>query len=528
MADTQASHTTDPDNGALLGRLAVHYKLITMDQLTEVTREQGRRGPQVRLGDLLVEMGYLDPGQLERIVVVQKDLLARRAGGATRPGGTGTATPGHGAAQPGGASSGHEATQPGAAASAAPEPAGVASGRAPSAAQERATPDRPAATQETRPTPHPAMGAARAAAPPQRGPAVVAAASRPQGAIDGLLREAVAAGASDVHVHAGAPVRVRRHGRLKDRPGPPLDAAAAEALALELLGPAERALLDQHGEVDFCYTLPGVGRFRSNVYRQLRGLDAVLRVVPPKPPTLDELGLPQELAKFTNFHQGMVLVTGPAGCGKSSTLAALVNLINQERRDHILTVEDPIEFLHPSKRCLVNQRNVGRHTGSFARALRAALREDPDVIVIGELRDLETISLALTAAETGHLVLATLHTNDTIRTVNRLVGAFPADQQDQVRTMVSESLRAVVSQRLVAAADGERRLPALEVLVVNKAIGNLVRENKTFQLRSILQTGSAQGMYLLDQSLARMVEQGLVSREEARRHCEDPKRLAGG
>jgi twitching motility protein PilT len=278
--------------------------------------------------------------------------------------------------------------------------------------------------------------------------------------------------------------------------------------------------------VDFAYTLPGVGRFRSNAYRQQRGLDAVFRAIPPIPPTLEQLGLPASLSRFANFHQGMVLLTGPAGCGKSSTLAALVNIINQERHDHIITIEDPIEYIHASKGCVVNQRQVGPHTGSFARALRAALREDPDIIAIGELRDLETISLALTAAETGHLVLATLHTNNAIRTVNRILGVFPPNQQEQIRTMVSESLRAVVSQRLVTRADGNGRVPALEVLVANKAVGNLIRENKTFQIRSVLQTGAAHGMCLLDASLADLVKNRIITREEALKHADEPQRFA--
>jgi twitching motility protein PilT len=202
-------------------------------------------------------------------------------------------------------------------------------------------------------------------------------------------------------------------------------------------------------------------------------------------------------------------------------------LINEERKEHILTIEDPIEFLHPSKRCLVNQRSVHSHTESFARALRAALREDPDVIVIGELRDLETISLALSAAETGHLVLATLHTNNSIRTLNRMIGAFPADQQDQIRTMLSESLRAVISQRLVSRADGAGRVAAIEMLVVTRAVANLIRENKTFQIHSVLQTGVAQGMALLDHSLKELLQSGVITKEEALRHCDEPKTLGG-
>jgi twitching motility protein PilT len=285
--------------------------------------------------------------------------------------------------------------------------------------------------------------------------------------------------------------------------------------------------LEKHGQVDFAYTIPGVSRFRSNAYRQQRGVDVVFRAIPPTPPSLEGLGLPASLARFTDFHQGMVLITGPSGCGKSSTLAALINILNESRPDHIITIEDPIEVLHPSKRCVVNQRQVGRHTNSFARALRAALREDPDIIAIGELRDLETIQLALTAAETGHLVLATLHTSNAIRTVNRILGVFPPSQQEQIRTMFSESLRAVVSQRLVNRADGNGRVPALEVLVANKAVGNLIRDNKTFQLRSVIQTGGSKGMCLLDASLLELVKNKVITREEALRHCEEPQRFAG-
>jgi twitching motility protein PilT len=334
-------------------------------------------------------------------------------------------------------------------------------------------------------------------------------------------------GASDVHVHAGIPLRFRLHGAFVARDESPIPAERAEALVRAALTAEQLALLDERGQLDFALALPGIGRFRVNAFREQRGVDAVFRAVPAEPPTLEDLGLPASLAKFTNYHQGMVLITGPANCGKSSTLAALVRILNEERRDHILTIEDPIEYVHPSSRCVVNQRSVGPHTGSFARALRAALREDPDVIVIGELRDFETVSLALTAAETGHLVLGTLHTNGAIRTINRIVGVFPADQQEQVRSMVSESLRAVVSQRLVATADGTGRVPALEILVANKAVGNLIRENKTFQLHSQLQMGASQGMCLLDDSLNKLVKEKVVAKEEALRHCEDPKRITG-
>jgi len=472
---------------SLIGRLAVHYKMITMDQLAAVTREQSRQGSGKLLGDLLVEEGLLRPVQLAQLLKVQAQVLAKQQAA-------------------------------GAAAKAPPEAPSPQKpeGPAPAAAERPPTAARPAAPVQRPPL---------APSAPTRG-AAQGVPSSAKAELDGILEEAARKGVSDIHLHSAAPLRHRAQGRLVDLGGEPLDPERAERMIFSILSDEERGLLRDRGEFDLCYTLPGVARFRANLYHQQRGWDGVFRVIPPEPPTLEQLGLPASFAKLTNYSQGMILVTGPAGCGKSSTLAALVNLINEERRDHILSIEDPIEYLHPSKRCLLNQRSVRRHTESFARALRAALREDPDVIVIGELRDLETISLALTAAETGHLVLATLHTNDTIRTINRLVGAFSSDQQSQIRTMISESLRAVISQRLLPAVDGTRRVPVCEVLKVNKAVGNLIRENKTFQIRSILQTGAAQGMCLLDDAIAQLVKTGVVAREEALRYCEDAKKLA--
>ena len=343
-----------------------------------------------------------------------------------------------------------------------------------------------------------------------------------------LLKQAVAGKASDLHIHAGAVLKLRACGEFGNTGSRVLGPEDAERLVLQALDEGQKRQLLEAGQVYFCYTLPGVGLFRANAYRQLRGIDAVFRVIPLEPPTLTDLKLPERLAKLTAYHQGMVLITGPTRCGKSATMAALVNLINEERHDHILTIEDPIEYEHRSKGCLVNQRSVGVHTSSFARALRAALREDPDVIVIGELRDPESIALAMTAAETGHFVLATLHTDNAIRTVNRIVGAFPPDQQDQVRSMLSESLRAVVSQRLLVTADEQGVVPALEVMMGTLAVANLIRENKTIQLRSMLQTSGEHGMVLLDQSLAQLVREKKVSREEALRHAEDPKLIPGG
>ncbi len=458
---------SDANTDGLLGRLAVHYKLVTLDQLNQVTREQARGGGPP-LGQLLVAKGIINAAQLEQLMKVQREYLAKQQAAAPKP---------------------------------APTPAAPTSGPlAGAAAQAVAT-----------------MAATRR-------PTVSSTAS---GGHIQLLTKAVADGASDIHLHAGAPIRYRVHGVLHDVEADPLTRERAESLIMQLLDDAQRAVLNEKGQVDFAYTLDGVGRFRGNAYRQQRGTDCVLRAISEKPPTLQQLGLPASLAKFTNFHQGMVLLTGPAGCGKSSTLAALVNIINEERRDHIITVEDPIEYVHTPKRCSVNQRQAGKHTASFARALRGALREDPDVIALGELRDLETISLALTAAETGHLVLATLHTNNAIRTINRVLGVFPPEQQAQIRTMVSESLRAVVSQRLVPRADGKGRVLALEVLVVNKAVGNLIREDKTFQIRSAMQTGGSQGMVLLDDALRDLVKKGAITLDEAMKHAEEPAKLKG-
>ena len=345
---------------------------------------------------------------------------------------------------------------------------------------------------------------------------------RPRVALEDLLRQACALGVSDVHLHSGAPMKVRIHGLLHDATEI-IDAATAERMLYGLLADEQRALLQKDLQLDFGFEIPDVGRFRANAYHQQRGVDAVFRAIPAEVPTLEDLGLPGSLGELANLHQGIVLFTGPAGCGKSSTMAAIVRVANERRRDHILMIEDPIEFQHASRGCVVNQRQVGPHTGSFARALRAALREDPDVIVIGELRDLETISLALTAAETGHLVLATLHTSGAVRTLNRILGVFPPDQQAQIRTMFSESLRAVISQRLVLRADGSGRVPAIEILPNTKAVANLIRDNKTYQIISLMQTGGTQGMRLLDNSLAELLKARVITKEEACLHAENTK-----
>jgi len=341
--------------------------------------------------------------------------------------------------------------------------------------------------------------------------------------IQDLLQQAIEKNASDLHVHSGAVLRLRVGGKFCDATSTVLSSKECEKLIFDLLDESQLKQLEERFQVDFACEIPGVGRFRANIYKQQRGYDAVFRTIKPSPPTLADLGLPKEFEQYTEFHQGLMLFTGPAGCGKSSTMAAMADLINKRRSDHILTIEDPIEYVHESDSCNVTQREVGAQTESFATALRAALREDPDVIVIGELRDLETISLAITAAETGHLVMATLHTSNAIRTINRLLGVFPPDQLSQIRRMLSESLKVVISQRLVQREDKQGQVAALEVMINNSAVANLIREDRTFQIKSILQTGRAQGQRLLDASLTQLMRDKLITKDEAVRHAEEPE-----
>jgi twitching motility protein PilT len=522
----------------LLGRLALHYKLLTRDQLVDALQQQAREGHRRKIGEILIERGLLTPQRFAQLLQAQRDYEERLQSAATAPGPE--AAPGASAGMPPPAAQRSDAGPAGSPAAAAPHnPAleeltegpppstsllGMAGAdviTSPAAAEDPVDATVPVRIVAAPPAAAPATGSLRpaAGAPPRSRDGLTGMAR--------LLALAVDRRASDLHVHAGLPVRLRVDGDFSPIDDRSLEAAEARRLLEEILTPQQRQRLEEHGQVDFAYTLEGIGRFRANAYRQQRGWDGVFRVIPAEPPSLSDLGLPLDLARFANWHQGLVLITGPTGSGKSSTLAALVRIVNEERRDHVITVEDPIEFVHRPLRCVINQRQVGDHTRSFSRALRAALREDPDVIVVGELRDLETISLALTAAETGHLVLATLHTQNAINTINRLIGVFPAEQQSQIRTMVSESLRAITSQRLVLRADGKGRVAALELMVANKAVANLIRENKTFQLRSVMQTGAAQGMRSLDAALEELVKAGTITRAEAARNAEDARRFAG-
>src|SRR5262245_34435479 len=324
-----------------------------------------------------------------------------------------------------------------------------------------------------------------------------------------LLREATGKSASDLHLSAGEPPRMRVHGDLLAMGHPPLGAEAVGELVRSIMSEEQRTQFEREHQVDFAWDDAETGRFRVNVFLHSRGPGAVLRAIPTVIPPLDSLGMPPILKELCSRERGLVLVTGPTGSGKSTTLAAMVDVINETWDGHILTVEDPIEFVHRPKRCLVNQREVGRHTGSFADALKGALREDPDVILVGELRDLDTIALALTAAETGHLVFGTLHTSSAPKTVDRIIDAFPADQQAQIRTMLSESLEAVVAQTLLKKKGGGR-VAACEILIGVPAVRNLIREGKLHQIPSMMQTGQRAGMQTLDMAVAELVKKGLV------------------
>jgi twitching motility protein PilT len=342
-----------------------------------------------------------------------------------------------------------------------------------------------------------------------------------------LLTFARQEGASDVHISAGMPPLLRIRGQMTPLEMPALDREETHAALFDILNDGQKQVFEEKRDIDFAFEIPGVSRFRANLFVQDRGEGAVFRVVPNKVMSLEELGLPKVLKDLSNKERGLVLVTGPTGSGKSTTLAAMVDYVNESRRGHIITIEDPIEFVHQAKRCLVNQREVGQHTGSFSAALRASLREDPDVILVGELRDLETTQLAISAAETGHLVFATLHTNSASKTVDRIIDIFPANQQAQVRTMLSESIEGVVAQTLLPSKDGKGRVAALEILVGVPALRNLIREDKTAQILSVIQTGAQHGMQSLDQSLRDLVMQGKLARDEAMRKSSNPKLFEG-
>nr|WP_315402360.1 type IV pilus twitching motility protein PilT [uncultured Duganella sp.] len=345
--------------------------------------------------------------------------------------------------------------------------------------------------------------------------------------ISELLAFSVKNKASDLHLSAGLPPMLRVHGDVRRLNVEPLGHKQVHAMIYDIMNDGQRKAYEEMLEVDFSFEIAGLARFRVNAYNQERGASAVLRTIPSRILTLAELGAPAIFADFALKPRGLVLVTGPTGSGKSTTLAAMVNHLNENSHGHILTIEDPIEFVHESKKCLVNQREVGPHTHSFANALRSALREDPDAILIGEMRDLETIRLALSAAETGHLVFGTLHTSSAAKTIDRIVDVFPADEKEMVRAMLSESLQAVISQTLLKTRDGAGRVAAHEIMVATPAIRNLIREAKIAQMYSSIQTGSGVGMQTLDQNLTDLVRRNVIGAATARAAAKTPDNFPG-
>ena len=331
-----------------------------------------------------------------------------------------------------------------------------------------------------------------------------------------LLAFSAKQGASDLHLSAGLPPMIRVDGDVRRINLPPLDHKQVHALIYDIMNDKQRKDFEEFLETDFSFEVPGVARFRVNAFNQNRGAGAVFRTIPSKVLTMEDLGMGEVFRKITDVPRGLVLVTGPTGSGKSTTLAAMLDYLNSNKYHHILTIEDPIEFVHESKKCLVNQREVHRDTHGFSEALRSALREDPDIILVGEMRDLETIRLALSAAETGHLVFGTLHTSSAAKTIDRIVDVFPAGEKEMVRSMLSESLRAVISQSLLKTKDESGRIAAHEIMIGTPAIRNLIRENKIAQINSMIQTGQQHGMQTLDQCLQELVRHGHVSAQEAR------------
>jgi twitching motility protein PilT len=340
-----------------------------------------------------------------------------------------------------------------------------------------------------------------------------------------VLLEVLNLNASDLHITAGTPPMVREKGRLRALDHPVLSSQMTREIIYSILTNDQRKKLENEWQIDFAYSIPGKARFRVNAYFQRASLGAAFRLIPNEMPELDSLGLPPVLRDFTKKPRGFVLVTGPTGSGKSTTLAAMLDVINRERHEHIMTIEDPIEFLHHHKSCVVNQREIGSDAQTFSLGLKAALRQDPDIILVGEMRDLDTISTALTAAETGHLVFATLHTQDTAQTVDRIVDVFPPAQQHQVRVQLSVALQGIVTQQLLPTADGAGRVCASEVLVPTPAVRNLIREGKTHQIYSVLQTGGQHGMQTMDAALADLVRRQKISRELAESRSSAPEEL---
>ena len=341
--------------------------------------------------------------------------------------------------------------------------------------------------------------------------------------IEKLLEYALDSGASDLHLSTGSIPMIRIHGEMKKLELPAMEEDNMQAIANEILNENQKSIFADKLEIDFSTALEGKGRFRVNFFQQLKGMAAVFRTIPDVIKSVEELGVPPLLNQLVEKDKGLILMTGPTGSGKSTTLAAMIDHLNEIDDKHIITIEDPVEYFHDSRNCLINQRELGQSTHSFANALRSALREDPDVILVGEMRDLETIQLALTAAETGHLVLSTLHTSSAVKTIDRIIDVFPSENKSQIRSMLSESLLAVIAQKLLKTKKGDGRVAACEIMVANTAIKNLIREDKIYQIPSIIQAGGKEGMQSLDMDLQRLLHQGQIERPDAIQIAENPE-----
>ncbi len=469
----------------LFGRIAVHNKILTQPQFDECITEKELTGDARDIGDMLLERGYLSPKQLSAVNKARAAHMKKKGLTPEKP-----------------------ATD-----SAAP------------AAEKKIEIKRKVKPKKAKEKVDLEIG--------EDGQVVVEVRDRPHDEnakkrLHKILSDARRMGASDIHMSCGAKPHIRLHGNLRPMPkhDDVLEHETNELLFASTLSDEDWQIYAKNQDLDTCIHVPGHGRYRTNVCHQRRGCSAVFRCINEKVPTLKELGLPEVLERMTTFHQGLVLVTGSSGSGKSSTLAALIDIINATRKENVITLEDPIEYVFKPKKCNIIQRQIDLHTRAWGNALRAALREDPDVIMVGEMRDLDTVSLAITAAETGHLVLGTLHTTNATRTIDRILDVFPPKEQGQIRAMVSESLKGVVSQQLVPRADGKGRIAALEIMFWTPAVANLIREKQSYKLVSILQTGRARGMCLMDDSLKKLVDSGDVTKAEARSRSSNPKMFA--
>ncbi|MBD23615.1 MAG: twitching motility protein PilT [Candidatus Marinimicrobia bacterium] len=338
-----------------------------------------------------------------------------------------------------------------------------------------------------------------------------------------LLEYSLNSGASDLHLSVGSIPMVRIHGEMKKLQLPEMNLDTMLEIKNEVLNENQKKIFDEKLEIDFSTALKDKGRFRVNFFNQINGLSAVFRTIPSIIKSTEELGIPPIMNQLSMMQKGLILLTGPTGSGKSTTLAAMIDYINENKSCHIITIEDPVEYFHHSKNSLINQRELGQSTHSFANALRSSLREDPDVILVGEMRDLETIQLALTAAETGHLVLSTLHTSSAVKTIDRIIDVFPAGQKGQIRSMLSESLEAVIAQKLLQNKNGNGRLPVSEIMIANDAVRNLIREDKIYQIPTLIQSGGQEGMQSLDQDLQRLLSRGVINREDAIKVADNPE-----